>query len=84
MAVILMKHRTQNLKKITNFISDVKELIEDTKKQFSEIKDKELKVNKCLRNAQETTYTKQMKTTVTIQDLRMEFNNDIETLKRTQ
>ena len=43
MTIILMKHRTQNLKKNQNFISDLKEFIEDTKKQFNEIKDKELK-----------------------------------------
>lgn len=47
-------------------------------------KTKSLRRTKCLRNAQETTYTKPMKMTVTIQDLRMEFNNEIETLKRTQ
>lgn len=47
-------------------------------------KTKSLRRTKCLRNAQETTYTKPMKMAVTIQDLRMEFNNEIETLKRTQ
>lgn len=46
MTIILMKHRTlytELTKKNQNFISDLKEFIEDTKKQFNEIKDKELK-----------------------------------------
>lgn len=58
------------------------EFKEDTKKQFEEIREKPFKENKCLNNASENRNVRLM--LKIIQDLKREFNKEIETLMRTE
>lgn len=44
----------------------------------------ELKKNKCLSDAQESTSVRMMEAVKTLGDLKREFNKEIDTLKRTQ
>lgn len=69
---------------IMNVTKEFKEFREDTKKQFSEIKEKVLKENKHPSDAQENINKWLVEMTKTIQDLRMKFNQEINTVKSSQ
>lgn len=58
------------IKKSANLLKELEEFKEDTKKQLSGIKDKELKENERLRDVQEDTSTRLTELTKTTQDLR--------------
>lgn len=61
---------TKIIKKSANLVKELEEFKEDTKKQLSGIKDKELKENERLRDVQEDTSTRLTELTKTTQDLR--------------
>lgn len=63
-------HVTKIIKKSANLVKELEEFKEDTKKQLSGIKDKELKENERLRDVQEDTSTRLTELTKTTQDLR--------------
>lgn len=67
---------------IINIITESKELKDYTKKQLKEIKEKDFKENKCMSDTQEKQNLMEvMKTT---QNLKIQFNKEIETLDKTQ
>lgn len=74
-----MNPRIQFKRTTINFIKEFQEFKEDKKKQINEIKQ-----NKLLSDAQENTNIKLMEIAKTTQDLRKEFNQETETLNRTQ
>lgn len=76
----IINHRKQDLKNNYKFHQKFKEVI---KKQFNEFKQNELE-NKFLKDAQENIDIKLMEMKQIFQDLKMEFNEVTEILKKTQ
>jgi hypothetical protein len=67
-----------------NLLGEFKQFKENTKKEFNEIREKELKEKKCLSVAQENTNIRLIEMMKATQDLKAKLNKKIETQMRTQ